>query len=72
MTEREVADVLSQISKLSYRERCTLMLRFGIEDGTLRSLEEIARTFNISSGRARQIEIQSLRKIAQLADRGPI
>ena len=48
---------------LSGRERRVLQLRFGIEDGRARTLEEIGNEFNVTRERIRQIEAKALRKL---------
>lgn len=45
------------------RERAVMELRFGLEDGTPRSLEEVGKAFGISRERVRQIETQTLTKL---------
>ncbi len=45
------------------RERQVLAMRFGLEDGNARTLEEIGKEFNVSRERIRQIEAKSLRKL---------
>ena len=40
-----------------------LKLRFGIEDGRTRTLEEVGKEFNVTRERIRQIEAKALRKI---------
>ena len=40
-----------------------LKLRFGIEDGRTRTLEEVGKEFNVTRERIRQIEAKSLRKL---------
>ena len=51
------------LSELTDRERRVLMLRFGLEDGRPRTLEEIARDFDRTRERVRQIEAKALRKL---------
>ena len=45
------------------RERRVLQLRFGLEDGRSRTLEEVGRDFNVTRERIRQIEAKALRKL---------
>ncbi len=45
------------------RERRVLQLRFGLEDGRARTLEEVGREFNVTRERIRQIEAKALRKL---------
>jgi len=48
---------------LTERERRVLKLRFGLEDGKQRTLEEVGREFNVTRERIRQIEAKALRKL---------
>ena len=56
-----------QISKLldtlTDREKRVLILRFGLEDGRTRTLEEVGKEFNVTRERIRQIEAKALRKL---------
>ena len=45
------------------RERRVLQLRFGLEDGRARTLEEVGKEFNVTRERIRQIEAKALRKL---------
>lgn len=68
MTEKEVADVLRAFGTLSYREFHTLTLQFGLTaDKKFHTLVEVADNFGITKERARQIENQALKVIAQRA-----
>ena len=51
------------LSSLSDREQRVLQLRFGLEDGRSRTLEEVGREFNVTRERIRQIEAKALRKL---------
>lgn len=51
------------LSSLTPREAKVLRLRFGIEDGRSRTLEEVGREFNVTRERIRQIEAKALRKL---------
>ncbi|GAI17092.1 unnamed protein product, partial [marine sediment metagenome] len=51
------------LSELTDRERRVIMLRFGLEDGRARTLEEVGREFNVTRERIRQIEAKALRKL---------
>ena len=55
--------VLNALSSLSPREREVLALRFGIDDGRSRTLEEVGREFRVTRERIRQIEAIALRKL---------
>ena len=51
------------LGTLTERERKVLTLRFGLEDGRARTLEEVGREFNVTRERIRQIEAKALRKL---------
>lgn len=51
------------LSTLTPREEKVLKLRFGIEDGRTRTLEEVGKQFNVTRERIRQIEAKALRKL---------
>ncbi|MBR6812653.1 MAG: sigma-70 family RNA polymerase sigma factor, partial [Oscillospiraceae bacterium] len=51
------------LSTLTPREATVLKLRFGIEDGRARTLEEVGKEFNVTRERIRQIEAKALRKL---------
>ena len=51
------------LSTLNHRERKVLELRFGLTDGTPRTLEEVGKEFNVTRERIRQIEAKALRKL---------
>ena len=51
------------LSTLTPREEKVLKLRFGLEDGRTRTLEEVGREFNVTRERIRQIEAKALRKL---------
>ena len=55
-----VEDVLET---LNIRERRVLQMRFGLEDGRGRTLEEVGREFGVTRERIRQIEAKALRKL---------
>ena len=48
---------------LNERERRVLIMRFGLEDGITRTLEDVGREFNVTRERVRQIEAKALRKL---------
>ena len=56
-------EITSVLSTLDDRERKILELRFGIMDGTSRTLEEVGAEFNVTRERVRQIESKALRKL---------
>ena len=58
---REHIDAL--LGDLKERERQVIVLRFGLEDGHPRTLEEVGREFNVTRERIRQIEAKALRKL---------
>ena len=51
------------LNTLEYRERKILELRFGINDGQPRTLEEVGREFGVTRERIRQIEFKTLNKL---------
>ena len=51
------------LGSLTPREREVVTLRFGLEDGRARTLEEVGREFNVTRERIRQIEAKALRKL---------
>jgi RNA polymerase primary sigma factor len=51
------------LSSLTPREKKVLILRFGLEDGRTRTLDEVGREFNVTRERIRQIEAKALRKM---------
>src|SRR5213592_3548616 len=51
------------MDSLTGRERRVLQLRFGLEDGRARTLEEVGKEFNVTRERIRQIEAKALRKL---------
>jgi RNA polymerase primary sigma factor len=56
------------LNTLSYRERRVLELRYGLGGEHPRTLDEVGRTFNVTRERIRQIENQSLQKLASLME----
>ena len=60
MLKEQMEDVLETLSE---RERKVLELRFGLEDGRSRTLEEVGREFQVTRERIRQIEAKALRKL---------
>ena len=57
------AQLNSVLFELTDRERRVLLLRFGLEDGRARTLEEVGKEFNVTRERIRQIEAKALRKL---------
>lgn len=55
--------LMSVLDTLSIREEKVLKLRFGLEDGKARTLEEVGKEFNVTRERIRQIEAKALRKL---------
>ena len=55
--------LMSVLSTLTPREEMVLKLRFGLEDGRARTLEEVGREFKVTRERIRQIEAKALRKL---------
>ena len=51
------------LNTLTEREKKVLTLRFGLEDGRARTLEEVGKEFNVTRERIRQIEAKALRKL---------
>ena len=51
------------LETLTAREKKVLTLRFGIGDGSPRTLEEVGKVFNVTRERVRQIEAKALRKM---------
>jgi len=60
LLKEQIDDVLSS---LTHREQRVLQLRFGLEDGRSRTLEEVGQEFNVTRERIRQIEAKALRKL---------
>ncbi|MBE9042033.1 sigma-70 family RNA polymerase sigma factor [Oscillatoriales cyanobacterium LEGE 11467] len=56
-------DLESVLDTLSPRERDVLRLRYGLDDGRMKTLEEIGQIFNVTRERIRQIEAKALRKL---------
>ena len=55
--------LMEVLDTLTDREKKVLSLRFGLEDGRARTLEEVGKEFNVTRERIRQIEAKALRKL---------
>jgi len=55
--------VAHALEELNERERQVIVMRFGLEDGTVRTLEEVGRHFNVTRERIRQLETKALAKL---------
>ncbi|GAI37124.1 unnamed protein product, partial [marine sediment metagenome] len=60
LLKEQIEEVLSTLSP---REQKVLQLRFGLEDGRSRTLEEVGKKFSVTRERIRQIEAKALRKL---------
>jgi len=60
LLKEQISEVLDELNP---RERKVLRLRFGLEDGQPRTLEEVGRVFSVTRERIRQIEAKALRKL---------
>lgn len=60
MLKEQIVDVLTTLTE---REQRVLRLRFGLDDGRSRTLEEVGKEFNVTRERIRQIEAKALRKL---------
>ncbi len=60
MLKEQIEEVLTSLTD---RERQVLLLRFGLVDGSPRTLEEVGQMFNVTRERVRQIEAKALRKL---------
>jgi RNA polymerase primary sigma factor len=60
LLKEKIGEVLSELTP---REQRVLILRFGIDDGRSRTLEEVGHEFNVTRERIRQIEAKALRKL---------
>jgi RNA polymerase primary sigma factor len=64
---REQIDMI--LEKLQPRERDVVRLRFGLDDGRQRTLEEVGAELKITRERVRQLELRALRKLRQIGER---
>ena len=60
MLKEELEDAMEALTD---REKNVIKLRFGLDDGRTRTLEEVGREFNVTRERIRQIEAKALRKL---------
>ena len=60
LLKEQLMDVLSTLTD---REEKVLRLRFGLDDGRARTLEEVGKEFDVTRERIRQIEAKALRKL---------
>jgi RNA polymerase primary sigma factor len=60
LLKEQINEVLGELTP---REKRVLVLRFGLEDGRSRTLEEVGQEFNVTRERIRQIEAKALRKL---------
>jgi RNA polymerase primary sigma factor len=60
LLKEQISEVLGELTP---REQRVLVLRFGLEDGRSRTLEEVGQEFNVTRERIRQIEAKALRKL---------
>ena len=60
MLKEQVEEVLGTLTP---REHRIVQLRFGLEDGRSRTLEEVGKEFNVTRERIRQIEAKAIRKL---------
>ena len=60
LLQEQMSEILNDLPE---RERRVLSMRFGLEDGTSQTLEDVGKEFNITRERVRQIEARALRKL---------
>jgi RNA polymerase primary sigma factor len=63
-------DLENVLNTLNPRERDVLRLRYGLDDGRVKTLEEIGNVFSVTRERIRQIEAKALRKLRQPSRNG--
>jgi RNA polymerase primary sigma factor len=56
-------DMLDALETLSWREKRVLLLRYGLEDGQERTLEQVGQAFGVTHERIRQLEVRAIRKL---------
>ncbi|MDD4291770.1 MAG: RNA polymerase sigma factor RpoD [Clostridia bacterium] len=57
------SEIFNSLHNLTPREEKVMRLRYGMDDGRIRTLEEVGRVFNVTRERIRQIEAKALRKL---------
>lgn len=65
MLKEELEEAMASLTE---RERNVIKLRFGLDDGKTRTLEEVGKEFNVTRERIRQIEAKALRKLRHQAE----
>jgi RNA polymerase primary sigma factor len=70
ISQRE--EIVLVLNLLTHRERSVLKLRFGLEDGRPRTLEEVGRAFGVTRERIRQIEAKTLAKLHAYREAQPL
>lgn len=60
MLKKQLTEVLDTLTP---REEKVVRLRFGLDDGKTRTLEDVGKEFNVTRERIRQIEAKALRKL---------
>ena len=64
LSKQEILEQLQEVLQtLTEREQKVLRLRFGLDDGKARTLEEVGKEFKVTRERIRQIEAKALRKL---------
>ena len=61
-------EILAVLHGLTHRERRVLCLRFGLDDGRPRTLEEVGEVFGVTRERIRQIESRTLSKLKAIRE----
>ena len=62
-------EIDSILSRLTSRERDVVRLRFGLDDGRQRTLEEVGAALNVTRERVRQIELRAMKKLRHIGDK---
>ena len=66
LLDESLRNTLSNVlSELTSREEAVLKLRFGLEDGSTKTLEEVGKIFQVTRERIRQIEVRAFEKLQQ-------